>query len=125
MLSDRSLRNASLIIPSQLLPTSFRLQISGRIVGRGGLCKPTPNDSGTQGAGVGKGGEQVLSGSVGSILESSSRSSQVGAGVAAGELGYRWQQVEGVRAPGQRESPVRWRGSEDLPAPPQLRLLEQ
>ena len=102
MLSDRSLRNASLIIPSQLLPTSFRLQISGRIVGRGGLCKPTPNDSGTQGAGVGKGGEQVLSGSVGSILESSSSGSQVGAGVAAGavELGCRWQQVVAARCAG-------------------------
>ena len=64
-----------------------------------------PNDSGTQGAGVGKGGEQVLSGSVGSILESSSTSSQVGAGVAAGavELGCRWEQVVAAGAGSERE----------------------
>ena len=58
------------------------------------------------------------------------------AAAAAVKWGQEWQQellnwaaggsrLLGVRAPGQRESPVRWRGSEDLPAPPQLRLLEQ
>ena len=85
--------------PRKLLPTSFHLQISRRIVLRG-LCKPTPND-----AGVGRrgGGEQVLSGSVGSILESYS---QVGAALAAGVLlGCRWKlRWCTVRAPGQGES---------------------